>query len=110
MSRATAEVKFPDGTIKYGIYNGTVDIFFRPLFNSVDEAWEAWREFYTGECDDSKWLNNYDDTYYDVEIADSYGGGTTYIGRASKTQIVSAINIDYMNKIKSGLPEWWDKD
>jgi len=107
MSRATAQVKFPDGTIKYGIYNGTIDVYWQPLFYSEKEAWDAWDEYYNSSTmKDDKWLNAYDDTYYDVEIADSYGSGNCYLGRASKSQIVSATNIDYMNNI-SGFPDWW---
>ena len=110
MSRANAQVRFPDGTIKYGIYNGTVDVYWEPLFDSAEEAWEAWREYYNSEpLNVNKWLNIYDDGYYDVEIADDYGRGDCYIGRASKSQIVSAVNVEYMNrKGKGGLPDWWD--
>lgn len=108
MSRANAQVKFPDGTIKYGIYNGTVDVYWAPLFNSSEEAWDAWTEYYKKETlDERRWLDPHDDSYYDVEIADSYGNGSTYNGRASKSQIVGATNIDFMNQKLSGLPEWW---
>ena len=107
MSRASAQVKFPDGTIKYGVYNGTVDIYWAPLFNSSEEAWGAWREYYGSDADSSKWTNPFDDTYYDVEITDDYGGGDTYLGRASKSQIVSSLNVDHMNNIKSGRADWW---
>ena len=107
MSRANAWVKFPDGTIKHGIYNGTVDVYWEPLFNSSEKAWEAWHEYYgSDKLDDTKWMNPYDDTIYDVEITDDYGGGDTYVGRASKSQITSAINTDNMNRIKSGTADW----
>ena len=112
MSRADAQIRFPDGTIKYGIYNGTIDHYWFPLFDSPEKAWEAWQEYYKSESmDDSKWGNSYDDSFYDVVIADDYGGGGSYIGRASKSQIVSATNVDFMNSIKrrgiGGLPDWW---
>jgi len=42
VSRATAKVKISHGTIKYGIYNGTVDFYWSPLFDMSDEAWQAW--------------------------------------------------------------------
>lgn len=111
MSRANAKIKFPDGTIKYGIYNGTVDVYWEPLFNSSSEAWKAWKEYYNNEpLDDKKWLNGFNDGYYDVEIADDYGGGDCYTGRATKSQIVSATNVDFMNrKGKGGLPNWWNE-
>lgn len=115
MSRANAQVKFPDGTIKYGIYNGTVDAYWSPLFNSSEEAWRAWDEYYKNDAlDDRKWRDPYDDSFYDVEIADDYGGGDCYIGRASKSQIVGATNVDFMNRIKrngtGGIPDWWKRE
>lgn len=108
MSRASVQVKFPDGTIKYGIYNGTADVFWKPLFDNSEEAWKAWEEYYNSKpMNDSKWINVYDDSYYDVEIANDYGSGTCYIGRASKSRIVSATDTDYMNRIDDKLPGWW---
>lgn len=110
MSRANAQVKFPDGTIKYGIYNGTIDCYWFPLFDTAEQAWEAWEEYYnTKPMDDSKWEQPYDDSYYTVDIADDYGSGETYIGRASKSQIVSDTNTDKMVSIGMGLPRWWVK-
>ena len=110
MSRANAQVKFPDGTIKFGIYNGTVDYYWEPLFDSPDKAWAAWEEYYaTSPLDDSKWINPYDDTYYDVDLADDYGGGSTYFGKASKSQIVGATDTDKLRHNTDGLPEWWVK-
>jgi hypothetical protein len=110
MSRASARVKFPDGTIKHTVYNGTMDVYWRPLFNTPKAAWDAWREYYSDKLDDSKWLNSWDDGFYDVQISDDYGGGTTYIGRASKSQIVSAIDTDRMNLIKRGRADWWHQE
>lgn len=108
MSRANAQVKFPDGTIKHGIYNGTIDHFWFPLFDTSEQAWDAWHEYYESKpMDDDKWQHPYDDSYYTVEIADDYGGGAIYIGRASKSQIVSDVDTDKMVKIGDGLPKWW---
>lgn len=42
MSRYTGAVRFPDGELRYFVYNGTVDIARRELFGSADEADAAW--------------------------------------------------------------------
>jgi hypothetical protein len=108
MSRANAQVKFPDGTIRYGIYNGTADIYMAWLFDTPDKAWDAWRKYKDSGFDDEGFDNPYDDAIYDVEIADDYGGGDCYIGRATKSQICSALLADHMNrKDKGGMPDWW---
>lgn len=41
MSRSTAEVRFPDGTKRYTLYNNTVNECWRALFDTADEAWDV---------------------------------------------------------------------
>lgn len=108
MSRANAQVKFPDGTIKHGIYNGTADVYMAYLFDTPEEAWECWQKYREPHFDSKLFDKPYDDTFYKVEIADDYGGGDCYIGRASKSQIVGALNVDHMiRKNDEGRPDWW---
>ena len=107
MSRANAQVKFPDGTIKHGIYNGTVDYYWEPLFETSEEAWDAWQEYYKDDnLDDSKWDSPLG-TIYDVEIADDYGGGETYRTQATKSRITGEVEAEEMEKVEKGLPKWW---
>lgn len=40
MSRSIGEVRFADGSCLFLIYDGTVDSARRPLFESVEAAWE----------------------------------------------------------------------
>lgn len=112
MSRANARVLFPDGSVKYGIYNGTVDVFWPFLFDTADEAWSNWEEYYKQPSQGySKWESQYDPerdgNICDVEIANDYGYGQTYLGRANKHQITSDTDIDNMDSVKRGLPDWW---
>lgn len=109
MSRANAQVKFPDGTVRYGIYNGTVDVYWKYLFDTAEKAWEAWHEYYQGsgvepDLPSPKLTGGIED----VEIADDYGGGDTYKGRATKQQICSDTDTDNMINVHHGLPNWWD--
>jgi hypothetical protein len=41
MSRNVGSVEFDDGTVLYFVYNGTVDVASRSLFNTQEEAWES---------------------------------------------------------------------
>jgi hypothetical protein len=112
MSRANAQVKFPDGTIRYGIYNGTVDVFWPYLFESSEETWSEWDKYYS-DMNDYKppFHEGYESAegpFLNVEIADDYGGGTTYLGKATKRMIVGATNVDHMIR-KGGKPDWWLK-
>ena len=114
MSRANAQVKFPDGTIRYGIYNGTTDHYWEYLFESSEEAWKEWDKYYKNMGTYKPTIPYWDaveGTYYDVEIADDYGGGDCYIGRASIYAIYSPLNVDHLNRKnpKGGLPDWWKK-
>lgn len=110
MSRANAQVKFPDGTIKYGIYNGTVDVYWTPLFDTAEEAWAAWREYYKPDNFDSAgWEHPEDTEEFEVEIADDYGGGNTYKSQATKHRITGNRDTDDLENIHSGLPDWWEK-
>ncbi len=111
MSRANAQVKFPDGTIKHGIYNGTVDVYMPFLKDSSEEAWNTWQVYREGGFNDDLFENPADTQVFDVEIADAYGGGDCYIGKATKSQIVSTTLADDMErKGNGGKPDWWVKD
>lgn len=112
MSRANAQVRFPDGTIKYGIYNGTVDYYWHPLFDTPEEAWQAWNSYYKSTPMDDSSYPHYDGMDYveQVEIADDYGSGDTYRGTATKRYIASNLEADLMVKKSDGLPEWWVSD
>jgi hypothetical protein len=41
MSRSVGEVRFADGSCLFLIYDGTIELARRPLFDSVEAAW-AW--------------------------------------------------------------------
>jgi hypothetical protein len=102
MSRATATVTYPDGTVKYGIYNGTVDIFCRHLFDTPEEAWAYWDEYKKADYDSKKWDSREPEQQqiYDVVLRSFYGSGSTYKGRATKYTIEGSYDTDDLQQIK----------
>jgi hypothetical protein len=77
VSRANLYVLFPDGTVRYGIYNGTSDIASEALYDDPAQAWEPGRggEAQEGAAD------------LPVRIATDYGGGCSWDGRATLNRI-----------------------
>ena len=113
VSRAIALVRFNDGTILRGCYNGTSDFLSQWLI--TDEELE---EKYDGSCfnwDSEKW-DNYDNEYIDtdtiddaedVEIFSDYGGGFSWKGQASRSKLVvtSSTNLDCVDW-ENHIPKW----
>lgn len=50
MSRSLFSATFPDGEVRYGLWNGTVDAFWGALFELPDSPWDQVYPFYR-RCD-----------------------------------------------------------
>lgn len=125
MSKATGQVKFPDGKIMFYLYYGTVDVELRDLYETFDamhEFWEAFNRSMIGifskrvcECDKNE----------PIEIATDYGGGMWWEGRACRYCMVinkGRYNFNsYQEPAEPGntpayfyynddLPNWWIKN
>lgn len=110
MSRASALVRFPDGTIKHGIYNGTADVMWDVLWDSCKDAWRGWGLYYnTIEhrlADNS--LSCHCSGQVDVEIYSSYGGGYWWEGKGCQKCMVITNGLDPYDPMEftDGCPEW----
>lgn len=83
MSHSWARVRFADGLVLHGEYNGTVDVMLPCLFATPDELKENWRKH-------SKSLIDYSHFGCDLRpepviLAASYGDGYTWRGLACRT-------------------------
>lgn len=96
MSRATLYVKFPDGSLRYGLYCGTSDIAWAPLYDTPREAWDAY-------VPDSAHRMAED---LPVRIATDYGGGFAWSGRATAERLTEGFNPDESSQYTDGLPSW----
>lgn len=101
MSRAGAEVRFPDGTIKYTLYDGTTDILGRRLYADQEAAWDSYR------LERSKvWSDPYGDypintawEIFDVVIYSDYGGGRHWPGKATLIAVEPEYQEPYEDPI-----------
>jgi hypothetical protein len=120
MSNATGQVRFEDGLILYFVYGGTVDEIYPKLFESREEAFNAWG-------DENLSLKNRVSSVADsesVELATNYGGGLVWIGKASRSamEITDGLRPNQFiqdpddpfglreiidNPTTSGLPDWF---
>lgn len=81
MSSGWAAVRFPDGTVKACIYNGTSDILVPRLYDTTGEAWEA--------------RKNGADAWPDPEgepepviVYSDYGGGFWWEAKATRNTVL----------------------
>ncbi len=110
MSRASAEVRFPDGTIRYGIYDGTSDILQPRLFETTGEAWDCYQDDrrnlwdipYGHFPDDVAWQ------IFDVVIYSDYGGGSWWKGKATLLGVESESCNPWENELREGRGYPWD--
>ena len=50
MSRASAYVRLPDGTVRYALYEGTSDTFYRQTYPTLSEAWDRYHNGDRDQC------------------------------------------------------------
>ena len=106
MSRASMVVKLADGTVRYGIYNGTVDVCWEPLFDTLNEAWDAWQRYYGRDGD---WVmpDMPDAPEQDALIYSDYGGGWWWEGRATYNRVVGPRDWDeFYDLMHDEVPDW----
>ena len=81
MSRGFALVRFPDGDIWVGCYNGTSDHLYARIYH--DQNLDRWYDIHKGDY-------GFDDVdkatvHEPCEIYSDYGGGSWWAGRADRT-------------------------
>lgn len=114
MSSASAAVLFPDGEIRYGIYNGTSDVMYPSLYATVDEAWDAWSNSQSRSKSSfprirELWEKGAATEVFDVAIYSDYGGGWSWRGQATTTDIVDGLDPyddSHAPTRIDGEPEW----
>lgn len=99
MSRATLYVRFPDGSLRYGLYCGTTDIVWPRLYATPDQAWDAYD-------DEGDYIPGDGEP---VDVATDYGGGQHWTATATREFVTSQHDWDSRYEAdneRDGLPDW----
>lgn len=97
MSRATLYVRFPDGSLRYGLYDGTSDFAWAQLYATPSEAWDAYgSEPYDFDDGDGE----------PVDVATDYGAGFSWRGTATRDFLTSGYEPYENDSYESGEPSW----
>lgn len=109
MSRACGYVRFPDGAVKAFIYNGTTDTVWPALFDTSDEAWEAYRQTKLPGEVDWEWVFFPEPVGVEepVEIYSDYGHGFWWHAAATRNRIMTCLDWDeFIGDRHKGAPDW----
>ena len=110
MSHSTATIRFEDGTLFYGEFNGTVDVLLPFLYETEDERDAYWRgERVWKRC------NNTEHTHEAVAVVVTYGGGWYWTAKACRDClcVIEPLSLETMGEgtdfpfPRSGFPDWY---
>lgn len=101
MSRATLYVRFPDGEIRYGIYDNHADSAVGQLHDAPGLAWDA-------QGDEGDTLPPATpEPGVPVDIATDYADGSTWRGTATRNTLTAGFDLtDESLEATDGLPPW----
>jgi hypothetical protein len=95
-------VRFPDGTIRYGLYQSTADIAFSDLVDTFEATQRP--EYYANR---RHWDAAPEGPGVPVEIATVYGGGFAWCGTATEDYIISGRDPwEDGQECTDGIPAW----
>ncbi len=99
MSRATAMIRLPDGTVRYALYEGTCDVVWRQTYAGCRAAWDAYQAGNVPPCECA-----------DVVSADywtTYGSGTlvemAYCPKCKRLRPLSYDFYEHMDRIGASM-------
>ena len=108
MSRASAAFLFPDGEIRYGLYNGTVDCMAKGLFENADAPWDEWEEYRNELISLSSLFRDPSpgDEVFPVIAYSDYGLGFWFHGTATKNCFLGPYDPMEAAEVFDGRPDW----
>lgn len=106
MSNALGCVKFPDNTILYCEYSGTVDVMHTKLYDTPEEMYDNWRK--QDPHENYKVVFECQHEPQEIEIVSTYGRGFSWNGNGCKECkcILDNVALDHKT-ITNGLPDWF---
>ena len=105
MSRASMWVRFPNGEVRHGIYDGTTDLAYPPVYDTSEEAWAAYKsgEIYRRMDADASQPGEGES----VVVACNYGYGFWWKATATRDFVTSMLDCDERGDAEAehdGLP------
>lgn len=95
-------VRYPDGTVRYGIYQSTADMALSDLVDTPDAADPP-----TYYANRRRWAEIPDVLGEPVDIATVYGGGFAWHGTATQDYITSGLDPwEDGQQRTDGIPAW----
>jgi hypothetical protein len=102
----SAAVRFPDGSVRYGVYDPTDESMWPPLFATIDEARAAWGERGAGAGEPA--VSDEQPSSVEVKIFADFDGGFWWIGEA--TPSVVTLGTTWAGLIGSVEDVEWDDE
>lgn len=102
----SAAVRFPDGSVRYGVYDPTEESMWPPLFATIDGARLAWDQRGT----DADEPSDGDDqaSPVEVKIFVDFDGGFWWVGEA--TRLAITLGVTWAGLIGSVEDVEWDDE
>ena len=95
-------VRYPDGTIRYGIYQSTADMALPDLVDTFEATQQP--EYHANR---HHWDNAPDGPGEPVDVATVYGGGFSWHGTATEDYITSGLDPwGDGQQSTDGIPAW----
>jgi hypothetical protein len=107
----SAAVRFPDGSVRYGVYDPTEESMWPPLFATIDEARVAWvrRGADADEASGGDVGHGGDGpSSVEVRIFADFDGGFWWVGEATESQIT--LGATWAGLIGSVEDVEWDDE
>ena len=102
----SAAVRFPDGSVRYGVYDPAEESMWPPLFTTIKEAQSAWKRLGAEVTEPS--LDNDDLSAVEVKIFADFDGGFWWIGEA--TPLAVTLGVTWAGLIGSVEDVEWDDE
>lgn len=99
-------VRFPDDTIRYGLYRSSCDLALPDLVDTYEATQQP--EYYTNQ---RRWNDVSDGPYVPVDVATNYGRGFAWRGTATPDYLATGCDpFEDGRQQTGGLPAWVTED
>jgi hypothetical protein len=102
----SAAVRFPDGSVRYGVYDPTEEGMWPPLFPTVEEARAAWER--RGADSGGPGVGSDQPSSVEVRIFVDFDGGFWWVGEATTSAVT--LGVTWAGLIGSVEDVEWDDE